>query len=399
MSTLQTRSFGVPTRRSPVVDSIDPSDSTRSGLVMAIVWAIIPPMDTPVTCARSIPSSSRSPKRVVRHVLQQVGRPDREAGHRLHHVRHRAVDLRGQARVAVVEADHVEAALGQSLAELEFPVDQLHPEPHHEQQGRIGGIADRLVDELNLSDVCALFSHRPGRSTRVRENLTLNLKLLGRRKFGSLPSSSSFAVWPRAKRHPFPKSWNSEPAALVVLQPVDPARNQQLLAAVHVPQPRGDEARRARGLDLATRPIGMPSIVKGRWKRRWMIAVPVAALGRERDARIPAADRVDRPPRGRVAAARVHPQRPARRIVTVLGRQALPVLGPEAPTAAHPRRARSACTRRRCREGAACPRPSGTRRRNASLAEDGADDAEACCCRAGGPGLRAGARCARRAPP
>ncbi len=62
MSTLQTRSFGVPTRRSPVVDSIDPSDSTRSGRVMAIVWAIIPPMDTPVTCARSIPSWSRSPK-------------------------------------------------------------------------------------------------------------------------------------------------------------------------------------------------------------------------------------------------------------------------------------------------------------------------------------------------
>ena len=46
------------------------------------------------------------------------------------------VDLRGQAGVAVVEADHLEAALRQALAELQVPVDQLHPEPHHQQDRR-----------------------------------------------------------------------------------------------------------------------------------------------------------------------------------------------------------------------------------------------------------------------
>ena len=146
---------------------------------------------------------------VARHVVQQVGRADPEASHRAHHVRHGCVDLRGEARVAVVEADHVEPALGEPLAELAIPVDELHPEPHHEQERGVGAVADRLVDELDLSDVCALFGHRPGISTRSFESRTEKSKLLVRRKLGSFPSSSSLAVCPLAKRQPLPKSWNT----------------------------------------------------------------------------------------------------------------------------------------------------------------------------------------------
>jgi hypothetical protein len=59
--TLHTRSLGVPTRRSPVVESIDASESTRSGRRIAIVWAIIPPIEVPTRWARSMPRWSRRP--------------------------------------------------------------------------------------------------------------------------------------------------------------------------------------------------------------------------------------------------------------------------------------------------------------------------------------------------
>ncbi len=52
---------GVPTSGSPVVDMIEVSDSTRSGCSMAVVWAIIPPIDMPQTCARSTPRWSSRP--------------------------------------------------------------------------------------------------------------------------------------------------------------------------------------------------------------------------------------------------------------------------------------------------------------------------------------------------
>ena len=112
------------------------------------------------------PEMVEQPEAVVRHVAQQVGRPDRQAGHRAHHVRHGRVDLGREPSVAVVEADHLEAALGEALAELEVPVDQLHAESHHEQQRGVAGVADRLVDELDLSHVGAFLGHRPGRSNQ-----------------------------------------------------------------------------------------------------------------------------------------------------------------------------------------------------------------------------------------
>jgi hypothetical protein len=148
------------------------------------------------------------PKGVPRHVLEQVGHPRGQARHQPHDVRDRRRDLGGQPGVAVVEADHVEAAPREQLAQVAVPVDQLHPETHHEQERRVRRVADRLVDELELAGLGALFGHRPGRSRRVFAIRTENLKLLVRRNLGSRPSSSSFAVCPLAKRHPFPNSWN-----------------------------------------------------------------------------------------------------------------------------------------------------------------------------------------------
>ncbi len=44
-----------------LVDMIDVIESTRSGCSMAMVWTIIPPIDAPTTCARSMFSALRSP--------------------------------------------------------------------------------------------------------------------------------------------------------------------------------------------------------------------------------------------------------------------------------------------------------------------------------------------------
>ena len=49
---------GCPTSGSPVVDMFDVIESKRSGRSMASCCAIIPPIDQPATCARSMPSAS-----------------------------------------------------------------------------------------------------------------------------------------------------------------------------------------------------------------------------------------------------------------------------------------------------------------------------------------------------
>ena len=51
-----------PTERLPVVDMMLVSERTRSGRAMAMVWAIMPPIEMPTTCADSSPRWSSSPK-------------------------------------------------------------------------------------------------------------------------------------------------------------------------------------------------------------------------------------------------------------------------------------------------------------------------------------------------
>ena len=46
---------GAPYSGSPVIDMIDVRVRTRVGCSMAMVWAIIPPIDAPTTWADSMP--------------------------------------------------------------------------------------------------------------------------------------------------------------------------------------------------------------------------------------------------------------------------------------------------------------------------------------------------------
>ena len=55
------RELGWPDQRAPVLDMIEHSDSTARGCSIAIVWAIMPPIEAPTTCARSIPRWSSRP--------------------------------------------------------------------------------------------------------------------------------------------------------------------------------------------------------------------------------------------------------------------------------------------------------------------------------------------------
>ena len=145
---------GWPTSGSPVVDMIEVSVRTRSGCSMAMVWAIIPPIEAPTTWAESMPRWSSSADGVGGHVGQAVGRPRparpgaaaRNGGEE---VAADVVELGGQADVAVVVADHAEAAVDEGVAELDGPGDELGAEAHHEQQRLAARVAVGLVAELD----------------------------------------------------------------------------------------------------------------------------------------------------------------------------------------------------------------------------------------------------------
>src|SRR3712207_8343989 len=56
----------------------------------------------------------------------------------------RSGEVRGPPDVAVVEAHDVEAAVDEHPAEVLVPGDHLRPEPHHEQDRRVGRVAEGL---------------------------------------------------------------------------------------------------------------------------------------------------------------------------------------------------------------------------------------------------------------
>ena len=80
----------------------------------------------------------------VAHVVLACVEP---AQGQLVQARHRGLDRGGQAGIAVVEAHHVEAALGQHRAEARVPAQQLHAQSHDQEQGRVGRVAEGLVTE------------------------------------------------------------------------------------------------------------------------------------------------------------------------------------------------------------------------------------------------------------
>ena len=66
--------------------------------------------------------------------------------------RRRAVEVRRAADVAVVVADHEEAALGQLRAEVVVPGDHLRAEAHDQQHRRVARVPEGLVTDVDLAD-------------------------------------------------------------------------------------------------------------------------------------------------------------------------------------------------------------------------------------------------------
>ena len=84
ISTPHTRSFGVPTKRSPVVDIIEASEARAPAASIAICWAIIPPIEVPTTWARSMPRWSSRPKASAAMSVRRYGTFVGQAGHQPH---------------------------------------------------------------------------------------------------------------------------------------------------------------------------------------------------------------------------------------------------------------------------------------------------------------------------
>src|SRR5690606_18717568 len=89
---------------------------------------------------------------VGRHVGQQVGDlrglPRAGGGDDGHDVDGR-VEAGGLAHVTVVEPDDVEAAVRDRAAELVVPLDELAAEAVHQQHGRVGGVAEGVVGDVD----------------------------------------------------------------------------------------------------------------------------------------------------------------------------------------------------------------------------------------------------------
>ena len=100
-----------------------------------------------------MPSRSKQADAVGGHVPQRVRRHRERAlevagghgGDEVAEVDRVLVQLRRQAAVAVVVADDVAAAGGEHAAEVGVPAEQLGAEAHHEQDGRVAGVAEGLV--------------------------------------------------------------------------------------------------------------------------------------------------------------------------------------------------------------------------------------------------------------
>ena len=147
------RASGWPTSGSPVVDMIEVSVRTRSGCSMAMVWAIIPPIDAPTTWADSMPRASSRPTASaamsVRRYGTSTGSPCGGGQERREEVAAGVVELRGAADVAVVVPDHEEPAVDERVAQLHRPGDHLRAEAHHQEQRLAARVPEGLVAELD----------------------------------------------------------------------------------------------------------------------------------------------------------------------------------------------------------------------------------------------------------
>ncbi len=97
---------------------------------------------------------------VLGHVGERVLLGADPAAEHLAHRRRPEVEVGRAADVAVVEADDVEAAVGELLAELLVPGDHLGRQAHHQHHRGVGGVAEGLVAEGDPApDVAELLAH------------------------------------------------------------------------------------------------------------------------------------------------------------------------------------------------------------------------------------------------
>ena len=140
------------TRGLPLEAMIDVRLVTRSGNRAAITCAIMPPIDTPTTCARAMPRASRRPVTSfamsssvygARTLSRNSARP--MASGRLGRGPRASFSEWPQSRLS--KRHDAEAAGHQTVDERVGPSYERHAQPHDQHQGRCGGIAPRLVGE------------------------------------------------------------------------------------------------------------------------------------------------------------------------------------------------------------------------------------------------------------
>ena len=128
---------------------ISPSERTRRGWPIAEHLGDHPAHRGADDVRRLDPEVVEEPGRVVGHVVERVGEAVAGAEEHRQPPRRRRQQPAREPRVAVVEPDHPEPALGEQLAEPVVPGDQLHAEPHDQDQRLAVGIADLLVGDLD----------------------------------------------------------------------------------------------------------------------------------------------------------------------------------------------------------------------------------------------------------
>ena len=108
-----------------------------------MVCTIMPPIDRPITCARSTPIASSTAMPSAAMSLRCMPRPRSPV--------RSAVELGRQPDVAVVEARDLQARGDEHRAPVLVVVDALAPQAVDQQQGRVRRITERLVVDLAVA--------------------------------------------------------------------------------------------------------------------------------------------------------------------------------------------------------------------------------------------------------
>src|SRR5439155_6134502 len=102
------------------------------------------------------------------------------------------VEPRRAADVAVVVADHEEAASGEGAAEVRVPAEHLGAQAHDQQDRGVAGLAEGLVAELDVPDAAELLVERRRHTSIV--SITTNESPARRRRSVSAPPIATAVV-------------------------------------------------------------------------------------------------------------------------------------------------------------------------------------------------------------